>query len=662
MRHLISTVSFFVLVQFTSFAITVYVSPSGDDNNSGTQQKPVASIQNAIEISRTTADGDSNKEIRLLPGVYSLSAPLSLDQRDANLTIQADDHRAVRIIGGKAVSGFVKVRDESALKRLSEAARDGVVQCDLKAQGISDFGEMQLRGFGRPENASAMEIFINGKAMTLARWPNEGWATIANVPEGQDGGMFTYEGDRPERWADAPDVWLHGYWTQDWADSYVKIKRIDTKEKAIFTEEPHGVYGYTKGKRWYALNALEELDVPGEYYIDRSEGVLYLFPPESLKGAEVMASILEKPLVEIRHAKNIQIIGLILECSRGDGVEVRDSDNVQIAGCTLRNLGQRGVTINGGKFNSVMSCDIYDVGEGGIIINGGDRKTLTPANHSAVNNNIYNYARWVRTYRPAISLQGVGNRIAHNRIHGGPHTGVLFGGNDHILENNEVFNLCWESGDVGAFYIGRDWTMRGHLIRHNHFYDINGPHTYGAQAIYLDDAASGVAIKSNIFQNCGIGAFIGGGRDNRVENNLMIDCDYATHIDKRGEGWANKYIVNGGEWRMYEKLESVNYNQPPYSERYPTLATVLDERPNYPVGNVFANNVSYSKKWMRNQSVDEKDILLKDNFIAESTDEIQWRKNDFQLPKDHPALKTGYEQIPFEKIGLFKDEYRNKIQ
>ncbi len=661
MRNVILFFTLFVLIQITSYAITVFVSPKGDDNNPGNQNKPLRSIQRAIDVTRAAGD-EIEKSVVLLEGMYPLDRSIQIGQRDVSLSIIADKHKTARLVGGKLITGFQKITNKEALNRLPESARNAVRQCDLKAQGITDYGELQLRGFGRPNNPSAMELFINGKAMTLARWPNTDWATIADVPNGKDGGMFTYDGSRPERWANAPDIWLHGYWTQDWADSYTEVSRIDTKQKAVHTKDPHGVYGYTKGKRWRAMNLLEELDSPGEYYIDRSEGVLYLFPRESLKGAQAIVSILEKPIFDIRNAKDVTISGLTLDCSRGSGIEIRDSEHVRIAGCTLRNLGQRGVTINGGKFTSVMSCDIYDVGEGGITINGGDRKTLTPANHSAVNNDIYRYARWVRTYRPAISLQGVGNRIAHNRIHDAPHTGVLFGGNDHALEYNEVFNLCWESGDVGAFYIGRNWTMRGHLIRHNYFYDITGPHTHGAQAIYLDDAASGVTMRDNIFRNADIGAFIGGGRDNRVENNLMIDCGYATHIDKRGRGWAQKYIVKGGGWKMYEKLKEVNYKEPPYSVRYPELVTILNERPHYPVGNVFANNVSYSKKWMRNQSVDEDDLLMKDNYHFEPTDNINWEKVKFQLPKDHPALNTGYKQIPFEKIGLFTDEHRKSTR
>ena len=54
--------------------------------------------------------------------------------------------------------------------------------------------------------------------MTLARWPNEGFVEIVDVTgpmsEGRYGkfskvGKFIYEGDRPKRWSNEKDVWVH---------------------------------------------------------------------------------------------------------------------------------------------------------------------------------------------------------------------------------------------------------------------------------------------------------------------------------------------------------------------------------------------------------------------------------------------------------------------
>jgi hypothetical protein len=89
-----------------------------------------------------------------------------------------------------------------------------------------------------------------------------------------------------------------------------------------------------------------------------------------------------------------------------------------------------------------------------LILGGGDRKTLTPGGNVADNNHIHHYGRWNRMYRNGIAIDGVGNRAAHNLIHHAPHIAISFGGNDHVLEFNEIHHVCEESNDAGAMYAG----------------------------------------------------------------------------------------------------------------------------------------------------------------------------------------------------------------
>ncbi|MHC4542759.1 MAG: right-handed parallel beta-helix repeat-containing protein [Planctomycetota bacterium] len=362
------------------------------------------------------------------------------------------------------------------------------------------------------------------------------------------------------------------------------------------------------------MNLLEELDAPGEWYLDRHSGILYFWPPAPLDEGEVFVSTLEEPMVSMQELSHVRLEGLILECSRGTAIEIVGGSHNVIADCTLRNLGNIAVNIKGGTQNGVVGCHIYETGDGGIYLSGGDRKTLAAAGNYACNNHIHHYSRWVRTYRPAIRLSGVGNRIAHNLIHDGPHTGVLFGGNDHLLEFNEIHNVCYETGDVGAFYTGRDWTTRGHVIRYNYFHDITGPYTHGAMAVYLDDAASGATIYGNVFRNASRAVFIGGGRDNIVKNNVFVECEPAVHVDARGLGWASKHIARGGGWRMYEKLRDVNFSRPPYSVRYPELAVILEGDPAVPKGNVIERNLCFGGRWLDLQGTDKTIVTLRDNL------------------------------------------------
>src|SRR5690606_20263702 len=128
---------------------------------------------------------------------------------------------------------------------------------------------------------------------------------------------FVYSGNRPARWQNSKDVWLHGFWGRDWADSHVAIKQIDTTEKIIITHEPHGTYGYKKGGRYYALNVLEELDVPGEWYLNRDTGILYFWPPSPHQEAEIYISLQETPLIELDSTAYIHFHDLTFEITRG---------------------------------------------------------------------------------------------------------------------------------------------------------------------------------------------------------------------------------------------------------------------------------------------------------------------------------------------------------
>ena len=116
-----------------------------------------------------------------------------------------------------------------------------------------------------------MELFVNGSRMTIARYPNEGWLRIADVPQSGDSmynkgldrekrydgvpagrhyGRITYEGNEPSRWAASDDKFAQGYWTFDWSDSYQRIAAIDTLKREITFLPPHHWYGYTKNQRY----------------------------------------------------------------------------------------------------------------------------------------------------------------------------------------------------------------------------------------------------------------------------------------------------------------------------------------------------------------------------------------------------------------------------
>ncbi len=640
-----------------------YVSNTGSDSNPGSKDKPFATMDHARDVLRLSKLGPGGATIWIREGTYHRIDTFTLfkgdsGRKDAPIVYRAFPGEKVVITGGRELTGLKLVTDPAILNRLDPSAHGKTLQCDLKALGITDYGSVTGRGFGRPSQPAGLELFFRNQRMTLARWPNDNWARIADVPAGPNGGKFTYDGDRPSRWAKADDVWLHGYWTWDWAESYEKIKSIDTQTKEIATEPPHGVYGYKKGARYYVLNLLEELDQPGEWYLDRKTGILYFWPPEQIRSGDLWASLMDNPLISMDDASYITFQGLTLEYVRGTAVRITSGSHNLIAGCTLRNIGNIAVNIKDGTSNGVDGCDVYDTGDNAIGLSGGARATLAPAGNYVRNCDIHHFSQWVRTYNPSIAINGVGNIIANNKLHDAPHCAILLHGNDHVIEYNDIYRVCMETQDAGAFYLGRDWTEYGNEVRYNYFHDMVNANV---DSVYLDDWASGTRVYSNVFYKAGRGVLLGGGRENTIGNNVFIDCRPAIHVDARGQGWAKSYF-NGKDNTLFDRYKAMNASQPPYSTHYPKLKNLLNDEPAIPKGNAIARNISFGGRWIDWQDgMSDKIVSMKDNMVDVDPGFVDQAHGNFQLRDDSPAWALGFKRIPMERIGLHMDEYRTTL-
>jgi Right handed beta helix region len=657
-----------------------YVSPAGDDRWSGKLSIPnpaktdgpfasLARARDAVRALRKAPTVEKGATVTIRAGVYPLRESLTLGSEDSGSTSgpiiwQCAVNESVLVTGSRNVGPFVRVTDRNVLARLSPGARESVYVTDLHAQGISDFGEIQPRG-GPP-----MELFFKGERMTVARYPNEGWLRIADVPQtgdslyhkglerekrfkgvpvGRHYGRITYTGTRPSMWKSASDIYLHGYWTFDWSDTYQRLGSVDTARKEFTLLPPHHNYGYTTNQRYYVLNVLEELDTPGEWYLDKEHGLLYFWPPSALADGDAVVSMLDRPLISLRDASWVRFDGLSFGYSRGKGIDIAEGHDVVVTRCRFHSLGREAVTIDGGSQNTVSSCDIHHVGLGGILLKGGDRRTLVPGHHAAINNHIHHYSTWLRCGPYAVVMDGVGQRIANNLIHHSPFEGVYIKGNDHIVEYNEFHHLMQETGDAGAIHTGRDWTWRGNVIRYNYFHDLQGPGLHGVMAVYLDDWACGFTVVGNLFYRAGRATLIGGGRDNVVENNIYVECSPSIHVDARGLGWAS-YYFDPSNHELWGKMDAVHYNEPPYNTRYPDLLSLADGEPALPKNNRITRNISYGGRWMDVydfQSFDFSIVKVNDNIIGDPV--VLRRRKDGEKGWDpyylDIGLKEGYEAL-----------------
>ena len=718
------------VVSCASADFKVYVSAEAQAGGDGGRRAPYQSLEQArdgVRAARKSGALKSGEAVTVCvePGVYRLEKSFELTAEDSGAAGAPVVYRALKrgqaqFRGGVTLSPetFKPLSDERVLARLDPAARGKVLACDVSAAAGGGFAAFKTAYQGVP---AAPWLYVDRQPMTLARWPNAdapeaGWAGFTKAvdtglpkPDAQDPvlrkahpGAFEFDDPRPARWNVDEGVWLLGYWTHDWCDEVIRVASYDKEKKVIALAAPHG-YGINGGtwgaaqRRFFALNALEELDAPGEWYLDRAAQRLYFYPAGDLKESLIVLATLTQPMVKMSGAKHVKFVELDFEYGHGDGFSVSGAEGVEVAGCVVANLAAGGLSVSGVS-NVVRSCNVFNLGRGGIHLNGGDRRTLTPAKNLAVNNHVHHYGLFQRTYAPGIGAGGCGQVVRNNCIHDAPHNAVLYGGNEHLFELNEVYRVVMETGDAGAFYTGRDWTTQGNVLRHNFIHDLGGGDAkhVNTMGVYLDDCDCGDTIEGNVFLRAGRAIMIGGGRDNPVLNNLVVDCPIGLHIDSRGMTWPHWNNTNDASWCLDAKAQAQNYKQPPWSVKYPRLARIMDDSPREPLYNPIRRNVFVDcskqvcdfdgnvKKLLDKFEIAEnvfvnaagatngvaKSVELKGfvNLAGTAAEPVDLgfadrKADDFALRRGARLLKEvpSFEIIPFEKIGLFKDEYRRKL-
>jgi hypothetical protein len=269
---------------------------------------------------------------------------------------------------------------------------------------------------------------------------------------------------------------------------------------------------------------------------------------------------------------------------------VRGGRDVVIADSVLGPSGGRGAAFSGAKDSGVMRSDFSGSGAEAVVLSGGDRRSLTPGSLFLRDSRLTRYARRRPTQHPAVALDGVGAEVAGNLIHDSPAYAVHIRGNDHRITGNEIATLLAGATDTGAIYAGRDWTARGSVISGNFLHDIRGDAEHEVKGVYLDDMASGFTVAGNLFLRVDQPIFLGGGRDNRVEGNVLVASSPALHVDSRGQTWARDAIEDP-QSELRAAYAAMPVESGPWRARYPGLPGLLTNRPGVATGNVVTDNL-----------------------------------------------------------------------
>ncbi len=679
------------VAQQVSMHGSFYVDPDGDDAHPGTSAQPFATLERARDALRARRREFGG----LPPGGATVFLAAGLHPRTEAFVLTAEDSGTAEapivytsapgepavLFGGAVLQpeSFRPVEDEPLLARLiCPRARESVRVCDLHALGLREFGRLRRRGFALPTPPPPLELFIDGERMTLARYPNEGHLKMARVvdkgPVRADadfetrGGTFICTDERLRHWTGAEEIWLNGVFSKDWAWSFNRIAALDPESGAITLAygEMYGVIMQWNQDFFFAENLLEELDAPGEYYVDRSAGKLYLIPPEGFDQARVTVSTLAEPMVRIEGAEHVTFRDMIFDTGREHAIRAR-GNALRIEHCAFARLGTGAVRLEG-TGNLVDSCHIQHVGGTAIALGGGEWRTLTPGGGEVTNCHIHDWGYWQRVYCPAVNLSGVGHRVRRNRFERFPHTAVIVYGNDHLIEGNWFAEGPLDFKDMGAIYgnLGQEPAQRGTVIRGNFFQDI--ARLERQNAVYPDNGTMEWTIEQNLFLRSGnaghrpMGAvFANGGAYLTVRDNIFVDCVAPFRLSFFLAAWAEKWLPGyQAKWR--ETMEKHDFAAMPHGVRYPGLLRLLEEDRVHPDTNVFKRNLIWnptrpllSEAGFITQSGSPDLVQTAHNHIATANPGFaDWENLNFTLEADAPVFEhlPGFRYYDFEQIGL----------
>jgi len=573
----------------------LYVSVNGDDFNPGTKTKPFATISKAKDAVRELKES-TNKPIEIFvrEGSYYLDSPVVFGpedsgSKDAPIIYQAAEGERVTLSGGKKLSCSWK------------PYKDGIMMCELPEAKLDKLDFTQL--------------FVNGKRQHLARYPNynnsepghTGYIlpqraipqSIINpdIDDNQDmtqndepprGIIYNPETFTRRKWSKPEEAIIHIYQAPHWGNLQWTIKDVDYEKNYIW----FGIGGHQIGAKWasvpinvnsssqfYIENVFEELDAPGEWYLDKDKGILYYIPPV---GLDLKSALIEAPLLE----RSIQFIGcqykpvrfITLDgfrithtastfmeqywipsgsdwsIHRGGTVFMEGARDCTIKHCFFDAVGGNAVFMNNYNRNNVVSgCKFTEAGDSAICFVGtleftnGTHKAF-PYECKAINNLIHDCGIFGKQVAGVYISRAKRITASHNLIYNMPRAGICIGDGTwggHLLEFNHVYNCIRETWDHGPFNSwGREgywclthahnndftyphpagrvkvWAMEPTIIRNNYFHGNVGYDGGYRQGIDMDDGTSNYHVYNNVCKDMAISIREGDYRT--VENNIII--------------------------------------------------------------------------------------------------------------------------------------------
>ena len=459
-----------------------YVSPGGDDASSGSKTAPFATLQRARDAAR---NAPKPVTIHFASGTYYLPETLVLTAEDSGTTWEAGESETPVISGG--------------------------VKLHLRWQPYKD-GILQAKA---PQDLVMEELFVNGQRQVLARYPN--YDPHAQYFDGFAPDAISRQ--RSARWADPSGGYFHAMHPALWGGFAWRITGKDAGGGLTMEggwQNNRGAAAHPRIR--FVENIFEELDAPGEWYLNRKTHTLYFYPPAGLDlalatvEATRLATLVEFRGSQQKPVRAVALKGLtfrhaartVMETRepvmrsdwaiyRGGAIFIQGAEDCLLEDLLLDQVGGNAIFVN--NYNrrvTVRGCEIAKAGASGVVFLGDPKAARNPLSNFDRRQSLANIDRTPGpqtdnypadclvddclihlTGRVEKQTAGVNIDLAQNitvrhcSIYDMPRAGLNIGDGcwgGHTIEGCDIFDTVKETGDHGSFNSwGRDryWGLKG---------------------------------------------------------------------------------------------------------------------------------------------------------------------------------------------------------
>ncbi|MFW6153842.1 MAG: right-handed parallel beta-helix repeat-containing protein [Planctomycetota bacterium] len=388
-------------------------------------------------------------------------------------------------------------------------------------------------------------VYADGELMTLARWPNTGWARTRSWTEDPDGSntvircdeLVDHPNDADGYWTGAQIRWRRHSW---WFEVRPIVDYTSSAGGYLHLADAsliHVMPGNMNGWGFYLDNKFEELDYPGEYYYDVAAGRLFFYPPGGADPNTMLVEVSRRDSGLSVNGSTVRNVAFAHQ--RNSGLSITGSSLVE--GCRFEAIGSdaggAALRATWGVNNATVRDNVFR-NNLNVAINWNEDTLHTAPSHiehnTLINTGVVDgYGGEGPWHAAGIVVPNAGNlHVRYNRIDATGYAGIIFGKPGNVAEYNVIDNAMSTLNDGAAIYTNCDHSIiRDNIIRDTRGgMESSGPWANLAHGIwteFLAEFKDQVIVGNTVLRSGGFGIFFENNFTSEVRDNLFFDCDRA---------------------------------------------------------------------------------------------------------------------------------------